>query len=100
MGGGDSVTFEDVIRKIVQEEFQNALTQLKQELALSNKMDEILTVEETAKLMKISKVRVYELARHHDFPAIRDGKKVRIHTQSLMKWLESKAIKVNCNEAL
>ncbi len=58
---------------------------------------EILTADEVAALLKISKRQVYELARErtqsgdvrsHPLPALRIGKSVRFRKSDVEEWIE------------
>lgn len=61
---------------------------------------EILTVEEVAALLRVSKWHVYELAqqrtksgdlREHPLPCIRLGKAVRFRRSDLEAWIDQRA---------
>lgn len=88
------MSIEEIIRRIIREEIQSAIDELKRELKLVNEQKDLpslLTVEETANILRISKSRVYELSHHNDFPAIRSGRQIRIPRDRLFEWIEEKA---------
>jgi len=54
-------------------------------------MPYLLTVAETARILRCGKTKVYELARtEKDFPAIRLAGTVRIQRDGLIRWLEQR----------
>lgn len=50
--------------------------------------DNILTIPEVAKYLKISKSKVYILAQRNLIPSIKLGRNIRIKESDLDKWLE------------
>lgn len=48
-----------------------------------------LTVEETGKLLGISRQTAYELSRSEGFPALRIGRRVLIPRKQLEAWIEA-----------
>ena len=50
-----------------------------------------LKAEEAAKVLRISKSKVYELARTESFPAIRIGTRVIIPRDKRIEWMNSQA---------
>ena len=50
-----------------------------------------LKVREAAVVLRISKSKVYELARTESFPAVRIGKRVVIPRDKLIEWMNSQA---------
>ena len=50
-----------------------------------------LKAEEAAKVLRISKSKVYELARTESFPAVRIGKRVVIPRDKLVQWMNDQA---------
>ena len=50
-----------------------------------------LKVEEAAKVLRISKSKVYDLARTESFPAVRIGKRVVIPRDKLIEWMNNQA---------
>ena len=48
---------------------------------------EILTVDDLAGLLKISKPVAYDLANRDDFPSFKIGKSIRIYQSGLVDWL-------------
>lgn len=54
-------------------------------------MPYLLTVAETARILRCGKTKVYELANtEKDFPAIRLSGAIRIQRDGLIRWLEEK----------
>ena len=51
-------------------------------------MDEIMTVPEVAKYLKISKSKLYYLIQKRKIPHIKIGRNVRIRGSDLANWLE------------
>lgn len=47
----------------------------------------ILTVVEIAQFLRIGRSAAYELARRHDFPAIRLGRTIRVRRDAFLSWL-------------
>ena len=50
-----------------------------------------LKVHEAAAVLRISKSKVYELARTESFPAVRIGKRVVIPRDKLIEWMNAQA---------
>ncbi|MCG0278495.1 MAG: helix-turn-helix domain-containing protein [Thermanaeromonas sp.] len=50
----------------------------------------MLTIPEVAKMLKIGKVKAYELARQGVIPSIRLGRAVRVPRQAFLNWLQQK----------
>lgn len=50
-----------------------------------------LKAHEAAEVLRISKSKVYELARTESFPAIRIGKRVVIPRDKLIEWMNAQA---------
>ena len=48
-----------------------------------------LNAREAAELLRISKSKVYDLARTEFFPAVRIGKRVVIPRDKLIKWMNA-----------
>ncbi|MGG3625495.1 helix-turn-helix domain-containing protein [Bacillus gobiensis] len=84
------MSFEDVIRQIIREENQAFLEEIKTLINATEKInvDDVITVEEACKILKMGKSSVYELANHQDFPAVRTGRKVRIIRKGLQEWID------------
>lgn len=53
--------------------------------------DEILTVPEAAKLLKISENTAYNWTHIEGFPAVRIGNCIRIPRALLLEWMEDRA---------
>ena len=50
-----------------------------------------LNAHEAAAVLRISKSKVYELARTESFPAVRIGKRVVIPRDKLIEWMNAQA---------
>ena len=50
-----------------------------------------LNAREAAQVLRISKSKVYDLARTESFPAIRIGKRVVIPRDKLIQWMNNQA---------
>ena len=48
---------------------------------------QLLTAQEVAKILRVSKARVYELARRGVIPSIRLGYQVRFSEAALLEWI-------------
>lgn len=59
--------------------------------------DEILTVNETAKFLKICRVNAYNLFNRKNFPSFRIGKSLRIRKQDLLKYISTNLISSSSN---
>lgn len=53
-------------------------------------IEEILTVEETAKYLKICRVNAYNLFNTNGFPCIRIGKSMRVYKTDLLEFVRHK----------
>ena len=53
---------------------------------------ELLTCEEVAGRLKISRAKAYGLTRSGDLPCIRIGSNVRVDAADLERWLERKKV--------
>ena len=51
-------------------------------------MDEILTIPQVAKMLKMSKAKVYMLINQKKIPHVKIGRNVRILEPELIKWIE------------
>lgn len=51
--------------------------------------DQILTIPEVAKYLKMSRSKVYSLVARRTIPSLRMGRNVRIRATDLKKWIES-----------
>jgi len=56
------------------------------------KPDEFLTIEEVAKILKVTKVTLYRMARKGKIPAVKFGKAWRINSKLLEALREGKTI--------
>ncbi len=53
-------------------------------------MDEILTIPEVARYLKMSRAKIYRLVQRREIPHIRIGKNVRIRGSDLARWIEGR----------
>ncbi|MDR7316049.1 helix-turn-helix domain-containing protein [Brevibacillus nitrificans] len=85
---------EDIIRRIVSEEISNAMTELKRELnshsAPNKEYDETISPEQAAKVLGVSKQKVYDMARQKLIPCRKIGSRLIIPTKAFFNWLELK----------
>jgi excisionase family DNA binding protein len=51
----------------------------------------LLTVEEAARFLRLSRAKTYALAASGDLPSVRLGKSVRIPRARLMAWLDAQS---------
>jgi len=51
----------------------------------------VLTVDEVARLLGISKPKAYELTKETGFPVVRIGKRTIIPFEQFMRWLDAKS---------
>jgi excisionase family DNA binding protein len=49
----------------------------------------IMTVDELAKELRISRVKAYELVHQKDFPSIKIGRSIRISREAFNRWISS-----------
>ena len=47
----------------------------------------LLTIMEVSKFLKVSRSKAYSLAKEKDFPIIRIGKCIRVKREELINWL-------------
>lgn len=50
----------------------------------------LLSMEETAQLLGVSRTMIWELSKHDDFPSFRIGRRVCIRVASLLAWISLK----------
>jgi len=55
--------------------------------------DEILTVPEVARFLKMSDAKIYYLVKKRKIPHIKVDRNVRIRLSELEKWLEKQTVK-------
>lgn len=51
--------------------------------------NDLLTVPEMAKMLKISRSKAYALVKEMDFPIIKIGKCIRISQEKVLSWLNN-----------
>lgn len=54
---------------------------------MENSSSDILTIEETAELLKIPRSSVYKLAQQGKIPAKKVGRHWRFHRQTILEWV-------------
>ena len=54
--------------------------------------DQILTIKEAAKLLKVNHLTLYKLAKNNEFPATRLGSQWRVHRERLEQWVKGEKI--------
>ncbi len=54
---------------------------------------EILTAQEIAKILKVSRATAYDIMEREDFPTIRIGRTKRVMTHEFKSWLANQANK-------
>lgn len=57
----------------------------------SNAESPLMTVEEVAGLLKLSRARCYQLAATGELPVVRIGKSVRVRRDRLEAWLDERS---------
>lgn len=56
-------------------------------------MDEILTIQQVAKYLQMSKSKVYYLIQRKEIPHIKIQRNVRVKVSELEKWLQKHEVK-------
>ena len=54
---------------------------------MQNQLDDILTIEEAAKLLKVPRSSIYKLAQEGKIPAHKVGRHWRFHRGTLVMWI-------------
>lgn len=52
-------------------------------------MNELITVQEMANLLRISRTKAYDITKDNDFPKIKIDKSIRIIKSELWEWLKN-----------
>lgn len=73
---------ENMVKSILQTHLENRTESQDHFSAMK-----ILTVDELASLLKISKPVAYELVNRSDFPSFKIGKSIRVYQAGLSDWL-------------
>lgn len=60
-------------------------------------MEEILTIPEVAKYLKLSKSKTYAMVQRREIPHIKVGKNVRVRMTDLERWLAAQTVQVRPN---
>ncbi len=58
-------------------------------------MDEIMTIPEVARMLKMSKSKIYYLIQRREIPHIKIQRNVRIKQSDLEKWLAKQEVKAH-----
>ena len=87
---------EATFRKIIREENEKHLQDIKKLLDSHgyNEVPRFLKVPEAAEILRIGVTATYELcnqAEYNGFPAIREGRRIRIPYTALMNWIDQRA---------
>jgi excisionase family DNA binding protein len=61
---------------------------------MQNQIDDILTIDEAAKLLKIPRSSIYKLAQEGNIPAHKVGRHWRFHRGTLVRWIAGDNITV------
>lgn len=90
------MTMEEVIRRIVREENERHLEEIKSLLDsyIGDGVPKTLSVKEAAEILGFGVNKTYELVHRAEdtgFPYIRDGKRIRIPYQALINWMNERA---------
>lgn len=51
-------------------------------------MDQLMTIEELAAYMRVSRFTVYRLAKDHSIPATKIGRQWRFHKEEIDQWVK------------
>lgn len=62
-------------------------------VVLRHELPVVLTVPEAAKVLRVSRNKMYDMTRRKGFPAIRDGHRILIPRDALFQWLTDEAFK-------
>ena len=65
----------------------------RKELRMAKPQDTVLTIDELATYLKLSKSTLYHLARRGDVPGQKIGRHWRFHKAAIDKWLGQRAVK-------
>ena len=49
----------------------------------------LLTVEEMSKILRVGKVKAYQIVKMPGFPSVKIGRSVRIPTKALFNWINN-----------
>ncbi|MBM7634032.1 helix-turn-helix domain-containing protein [Geomicrobium sediminis] len=90
------MSFEDTLRKVVEEVVGEEIRSLEQRLAerqVNDPYPRVLTIKEAAEIMRVSEQRMRDIANHVvGFPAIREeGKntRIKIPKEKFYQWLDN-----------
>jgi excisionase family DNA binding protein len=59
---------------------------------MDEQLDNIMTIPEVARYLKISKSKVYSLVQRRKIPHVRIGRNVRVRQSDLRAWIEKNVI--------
>ncbi|SIS89088.1 helix-turn-helix domain-containing protein [Alicyclobacillus vulcanalis] len=77
---------ESDLRRLIREELSALLGQMRLAQSAAD-LPPVLTAKEAAKVARISLYKLYEFARRPGFPAIKDGRVLRIPRDAFLAWL-------------
>lgn len=61
-------------------------------MTTADREPDVLTIEEAARYLRLSRAKVYGLAASGELPAFRVGRSVRIRRERLEAWLDARAV--------
>lgn len=84
---------EERIRKIIQEENEKHLEDIKKLLDSYGNQNapKTVSVREAARILGFGVTKTYEKVRREELPYIKDGNKIRIPYQALINWMNQRA---------
>lgn len=93
------MSMEEMIRKIVREENEKHLEDVKYLLSSHgyNETPQMLKVPEAAKVLRIGVTATYELCHQSEangFPCFREGNRIRIPYNALIDWIDENSKQV------
>ncbi|WP_304459251.1 helix-turn-helix domain-containing protein [Alicyclobacillus sendaiensis] len=81
---------ESDLRRLIREELSALLGQMRLAQSAAD-LPPVLTAKEAAKVARVSLHKLYEFARRPGFPAIKDGRVLRIPRDAFLVWLQENA---------
>lgn len=82
---------ESELRRLIREEVAALLEQMRRS-PVRDDLPPVLTVREAAEAARVSVYKMYDLTRRPGFPAVRDGRMIRIPRDALFQWLEREGL--------
>ncbi len=80
--------FEEIIRKVVRSEFQRLLSQNGRGVGTKPEADELLTVEQCAEFLSLSKQTIYGLISKGKIPVMKRGKRCYFLKSQVLGYLK------------